>query len=71
VALNFKSLKDFGPEAIVKNTPELNRLLELRNALGVLKGPLSNIPEFRKQILELVKDEASHDQLLKELGIEK
>ena len=70
VSLKFDSLKDFGPEAIAKNTPELNRLLELREALTSLKGPLSNIPEFRKKIQELAKDEATREQLLKELGLE-
>lgn len=70
VLLKFDSLKDFGPEAIAKNTPELNRLLELREALTSLKGPLSNIPEFRKKIQELAKDEATREQLLKELGLE-
>lgn len=68
VQLNFDSLKDFEPEAVAQKNPELNRLLELRNALGALKGPLSNIPEFRKKIQELVKDEATRDKLLKELG---
>lgn len=70
VELKFESIKDFGPEAISKNTPELNRLLELREALGSLKGPLSNIPNFRKKIQELVKDEAARETLLKELGVE-
>jgi type VI secretion system protein ImpB len=70
VSLKFESIKDFEPEAIVKNTPELNRLLELREALTSLKGPLSNIPDFRKKIQELVKDEAARERLLKELGVE-
>lgn len=70
VELKFGSVKDFGPEAIAKNTPELNRLLELREALGSLKGPLSNLPDFRKKIQGIVKDEATRDKLLKELGIE-
>lgn len=70
VSLKFESLKDFGPEAVAKNTPELNRLLELREALGALKGPLSNIPAFRKKIQELVKDDDAREKLLKELGVE-
>jgi len=71
VSLKFESMKDFNPEAIAKNTPELNRLLELREALTALKGPLSNIPEFRKKIQELIKDEKTRELLLKELGVEK
>lgn len=70
VKLNFESLKDFGPEAIAEKTPELKKLLELREALTALKGPLSNVPEFRKKVQELVKDESVREQVLKELGIE-
>ena len=70
VSLKFESIKDFDPEAIARKTPELNRLLELREALASLKGPMSNRPEFRKKIQELVKDEAARQQLLKELKLE-
>jgi len=70
VSLKFESMKDFTPEAVAKKTPELNRLLELREALGALKGPLSNLPNFRKKIQDLVKDEAAREKLLKELGVE-
>jgi len=70
VSLKFESMKDFGPEAIARNTPELTGLLELREALTALKGPLSNLPEFRKKIQELVKDESARERVLKELGIE-
>jgi len=70
VSVKFESIKDFEPEAIAKNTPELNKLLELREALNSLKGPMSNRPEFRKKIQELIKNEAAREQLLKELKIE-
>jgi type VI secretion system protein ImpB len=70
VSLKFDTLKDFEPEAIAKNTPELNKLLELREALTSLKGPMSNRPEFRKKIQDLVKDESARERLIKELKIE-
>lgn len=70
VNLNFESMKDFGPEEIARKTPELNKLLELREALTALKGPLSNVPDFRKKLQDLIKDDAARDQLLKELGVE-
>lgn len=70
VKLQVESLKDFGPEAIMEQVPELKRLLELREALRSLKGPLSNIPEFRKKIQALVKDETTRQKLLAEIGIE-
>ncbi len=70
VKLDFESLKDFGPEEIARKTPELKKLLELREALTALKGPLSNVPNFRKKLQELIKDDAAREQLLKELGVE-
>jgi type VI secretion system protein ImpB len=70
VNLRFGSLKDFGPESVAEQTPELKKLLELRKALGSLKGPLSNVPEFRKKIQALVKDEEAREKLLKELGVD-
>jgi type VI secretion system protein ImpB len=71
VKLKFDSMQDFNPEAIAQNTPELNKLLELREALNALKGPMSNRPEFRKKIQEIVSDEAARDKLLNELNLDK
>ena len=68
--LDFKSMKDFEPDAIIQKVPELKQLLELREALTALKGPLGNVPAFRKKIQELLGDEAARKRLLDELGIE-
>ena len=68
--LDFKNIKDFDPDAIVQKIPELKKLINLRDALKALKGPLGNVPAFRKKIQELVKDEGTRARLLKELGIE-
>lgn len=70
VKLSINSMKDFGPEAIVGQVPELQRLLELREALRALKGPLANVPEFRKKIQDLIKDDTTRQRLLAEIGIE-
>ena len=70
VNLDFKTMRDFEPDAIIQKVPELNSLLGLREALKALKGPLGNVPEFRKKIQELVTDEGARERLLKELGIE-
>ncbi len=68
---NMEAINDFGPEAIARQVPELQRLIELRDALRALKGPLANVPEFRKKIQELVKDENAREKLLAEIGIER
>jgi len=70
VKLRLESMKDFSPDAVAEQVPELKKLLELREALRSLKSPMSNVPEFRKKVQELVKDETARKQLLKELAIE-
>ena len=69
VDLKFESLKDFEPDAIVQKVPELAKMMELRDVLKALKGPLSNVPEFRKKLQELVGDEDARKKVLKDLGI--
>ncbi len=71
VDLKFQTLKDFEPDAIVKNVPELAKMMELRDALKALEGPLSNVPDFRKKLQELVGDEETRTKVLKELGLAK
>jgi type VI secretion system protein ImpB len=70
VNLDFKSMKDFDPDAIVQKVPELKKLMDLREALKALKGPLGNVPAFRKKIQSQIQDEGTRERLLKELGIE-
>jgi len=71
VSLDIKSIKDFEPGNVAKNVPEINSLLELRDALTFLKGPLGNIPAFKKQLEKLLGDDATRAKLMNELGIDK
>lgn len=68
VNLKFETLKDFTPDAIAENVPDLKKLMQLREALLALKGPLGNLPKFRKKLQSLVESEAEIDKILKELG---
>lgn len=68
--LQFQSMSDFSPDAIAKQVPALNNLLELREALVALKGPLGNAPAFRKQLQALLADEEARNKLTQELGLE-
>ena len=69
VTLKFKSLADFGPEGIVNQVEPLRNLLQLRSALSALKGPLGNIPAFRKKIQGLLGDAEARQKLMGELGL--
>lgn len=68
--LDIKNISSFNPEQVAGQVEELRKLLELRDALAFLKGPLGNIPAFRKQIDKLLDDSDSRQKLMKELGID-
>ncbi len=68
VQLEFKTINDFGPEAVARQVPEMAKMLELREALNALKGPLGNIPAFRKKIQAIIQDETARAAVLAELG---
>jgi type VI secretion system protein ImpB len=70
VVLKLQSMADFGPEGVVNQVPELRRLLELRAALNALKGPLGNVPAFRKKIQGLLGNSDARQQLMSELGLD-
>lgn len=67
VSLKFESLKDFEPERVAQQIPEVRTLTDLRAALVALKGPLGNVPSFRKAIQNLLEDDTARQRLLSEL----
>ena len=69
IALNISAMKDFNPASLVEHVPELKKLMELRDALVALKGPLGNAPSFRKAIEGVLADEASRARVLSELDL--
>ena len=50
VHIDIKSMKDLSPDSVAKQVPELDSMIEMRKALLALKGPLGNVPAFRKAI---------------------
>lgn len=71
VHIDVKSMKDFSPESIANQVPELNSLMQMRNALLALKGPLGNVPAFRKTIQTILNDDETRSQIMTELGLDK
>lgn len=67
VSVEFRSLKDFGPDALVRNVPELQKLMALRDGLAALRGPLGR-RDFKKRLEELLATKAG--ALLEELADE-
>jgi len=70
VKLNLETMKDFSPESIVDSVDEMKKLMELRQSLISLKGPLGNVPAFRKAIESAISDEAEREKLLGELSLQ-
>ncbi|TKC88049.1 type VI secretion system contractile sheath small subunit [Trinickia terrae] len=58
VALRFKSMKDFEPEAVARQIPELQALLAMRNLLRDLKSNLLDNATFRRELEKILKDQA-------------
>ena len=71
VRIEIKAMKDFSPECIAQQVPELNSMLEMRNALLALKGPLGNVPAFRKTIQGILDSDESRSKMMTELGLDK
>ncbi len=69
VELSFESLDDFSPDHVVSQIPELSKLIELREALMALKGPLGNVPAFRTRLQALLSSDESREKLLSELNL--
>lgn len=68
--LTINSMRDFEPESIIRQVPELRQLDMLRQALVSLKGPLGNLPAFRKTLEDILNDPKQRDAILREVQAE-
>lgn len=68
VALNFECMKDFEPEQVARQIPQLRALLAMRNLLRDLKSNLLDNATFRYELERILKDDALSDELRAELA---
>ena len=69
VNLETQNLKSFQPEQVVQQVPELKALLEIRDALVAMKGPLGNVKAFSQKLKQVLADDATRDKLMRELKL--
>ncbi len=65
--LDFKSMKDFGPEQVARQIPQLSALLAMRNLLRDLKSNLLDNASFRRELEKILRDPALSENLRAEL----
>lgn len=68
VELSFESIKDFEPEQVARQIPQLRALLAMRNLLRDLKSNLLDNATFRHELERILKDDALSDELRAELA---
>jgi type VI secretion system protein ImpB len=68
VSLDFKSMKDFEPENVAAQIPQLQRLIAMRNLLRDLKSNLLDNSAFRIELERIVKSASLSESLIAELG---
>ena len=68
VNLKFQNLKDFRPERIIENVPELNQLMEVRTLLNDLKNRVITNRQFRQELQKILRDKNLTEAFKKQLG---
>lgn len=68
VELAFRNMKDFEPERVARQIPQLRALLAMRNLLRDLKSNLLDNATFRHELERILRDDALSDELRAELA---
>lgn len=68
IHLAFSEMKDFEPEQVARQIPQLRAMLSMRNLLRDLKSNLLDNVTFRKELESILKDPSLSDELRKELN---
>ncbi|WP_329911729.1 type VI secretion system contractile sheath small subunit [Serratia quinivorans] len=68
VSLSFNEMKDFEPEQVARQIPQLKAMLAMRNLLRDLKVNLLDNGTFRKELEKILLDPALSAELRSELS---
>ncbi|MDK9354836.1 type VI secretion system contractile sheath small subunit [Lelliottia sp. V106_10] len=68
IHLSFKDMKDFEPEQIARQVPQLRALLSMRSLLRDLKSNLLDNATFRKELEVILRDPTLSNELRTELN---
>ncbi|MBK4786253.1 type VI secretion system contractile sheath small subunit [Pantoea dispersa] len=68
ISLTFQSMKDFSPEQVSRQIPQLKAMLSMRNLLRDLKANLLDNQAFRKELEKILLDPALSAELRAELS---
>ncbi|AIY65047.1 MULTISPECIES: type VI secretion system contractile sheath small subunit [Pseudoalteromonas] len=69
VNLEFESMKDFEPDALVQRIEPLKKLLETRNQLNELLSKADRSRDFEKLLKDILQSADSLSSLSEELGV--
>ncbi len=68
IHLHFQDMKDFAPEQVAKQIPQLRAMMAMRNLLRDLKSNLLDNVTFRKELENILKDPTLSEELRTELN---
>ena len=68
ISLTFRNMKDFTPEQVSRQMPQLKAMLSMRNLLRDLKANLLDNQDFRKALEKILLDPALSAELRSELS---
>ena len=68
IRLKFSCMKDFEPEQVARQIPQLRAMLAMRNLLRDLKSNLLDNATFRKELEKILKDPALSQELRDEMS---
>ncbi|WP_336221505.1 type VI secretion system contractile sheath small subunit [Citrobacter amalonaticus] len=68
IRLTFKNIKDFEPEQVARQIPQMKALLAMRSLLRDLKSNLLDNSTFRKELQTILRDPALSNELRDEIA---